>query len=100
MVYRGAHILVYPGMNVPSTTSPSGGVTRELKVRIAGSSRIDSLIVALRCSNAESARASETSTPFSSVRMIFACSGYCVKKYNNIIRLGAVVSLANVRFCG
>lgn len=48
IVYRGAHILVFPGMNVPSIMRPSGGVTRELNVSTAGTRRIVSLIVPLR----------------------------------------------------
>lgn len=49
--YRDVETLTPPGMNTPSIVRPLGGVVLEpgLVVNAAGSSRIDSLMVPVRC---------------------------------------------------
>jgi hypothetical protein len=93
MVYRGAAILVFPGIKVPSTSRPSGGVTRVPIVKAAGINRIASLMKPLRWGKVAKVLISCGSTLRTSSYIFSACSGYLAKKYQRRMRLGPVVSL-------
>lgn len=80
IVYRGAQIFVFPGMNVPEIIRPSGGVTRELNVRTAGRRRIASFIVPFRWGRVDRSAGSSILISCSSWWIFSAWLGYRARK--------------------
>lgn len=79
-VYLGAQILTHPGIYVPSTQSPSGGVSRVPNVKIAGKRRMVSLMTPFRCGSLDNATGSWLSTVSSSRYICSAWDGYRARK--------------------